>query len=132
MKESIQFYGTSEEVPQLLRGADIFVQPSHYEAFGLSVIEAMASGLPVIATRVGGMRDYLVDGENALLCDPMSPPDIARQINKLLGNVGFRNRLGNNGRNTVIRDFAESVVFGKFVHLFMDIIGSKRNRNRQK
>ena len=52
------------------RAADIFVQPSHFEALGNTAIEAMASGLPVVASGVGGLGDFFVDGENALLHRP--------------------------------------------------------------
>jgi glycosyltransferase involved in cell wall biosynthesis len=120
MEDRIIFYGPSENVPRLLRGADIFIQPSHYEAFGISVIEAMATGLPVIATRVGGMIDYLVDGVNAVLCEPLAPDDLASQIRRLLDDAPLRKRLGKDARETVACDFNEAVIFERLTTLFTE------------
>jgi glycosyltransferase involved in cell wall biosynthesis len=120
LKDRVVLCGPREDVWQLLRAADLFIQPSHYEAFGLSVIEAMATGLPVVATCVGGMRDYLVDGVNALLCEPGSPVALAGQIHRLLGDASLRQRLGREARATVERNFDEAVIFERFAHLFRE------------
>ena len=80
----VVLHGPATDVRPMLAAADVFVQPSHYEAFGISVIEAMATGRPVVATRVGGMAEYLRDGDNALLCEPRQPDELARQIARLL------------------------------------------------
>src|SRR5262249_33172417 len=120
MEDRVIFYGPSENIPRLLRAADIFIQPSHYEAFPHTVIEAMATGLPVIATQVGGMKDFLADHVNALLCEPISPNELARQIRRLIDDTTLRDQLGANGRATVERDFDEKVVFEKFSRLFSE------------
>jgi glycosyltransferase involved in cell wall biosynthesis len=66
------------------------------------------------------MRDYLVDGVNALLCEPGSPVALAGQIHRLLGDASLRQRLGREARATVERNFDEAVIFERFAHLFRE------------
>jgi glycosyltransferase involved in cell wall biosynthesis len=120
-KENIVLYGSSNEVEKLLRASDIFVQPSHYEAFGISVIEAMSSGLPVIATKVGGMMDYLIDYNNSLLCQAKSANDIAAKLNLLIKDSALRKQLGQNARCTVEEYFSDMNIFKKYLSLFQKI-----------
>jgi glycosyltransferase involved in cell wall biosynthesis len=72
-----------EEIPKHLHAADIFIRPSLSEGMGNSFIEGMAAGLPVIATPVGGIPDFLKDGETGLFCKVNDPEDIAQQVKKL-------------------------------------------------
>lgn len=81
---------------QLVAGADLLVQPSFLEGFGLPPLEAMAAGTPVLASRAGALPE--VCGEAALYCDPRSPPDIARSIRRIVGDPQLRDRMRNAGR----------------------------------
>ena len=118
MQDRVLFQGPSTEPERLLRVADLFVHPSHYEAFGLSIIEAMASGLPIVASRVGGMLDYLVDGENALLCTPGAVDDLGEQIRRLLAEPDLRQRLAQAARLTAEQSFDSARIDDRFVELF--------------
>jgi glycosyltransferase involved in cell wall biosynthesis len=80
---------------------DVFLMPSLSEGSPLSLLEAMASALPVVATSVGGIKDIVTDGSDGLLFDPASPVDGARKINKLLSDEDFASRLGVSGRERV-------------------------------
>ena len=113
----VRLPGPADDVRPFLAAADAFVQPSHYEAFGISVIEAMAMRLAVIATCVGGMREYLVDGENALLVPPHDPPALATALGRLLSDDGLIHRLGAQARLTVERQFDERVVTRRWLDL---------------
>lgn len=119
LEPQVVFLGAREDVPRLLRGADLFVQPSHFEAFGISVIEAMATGLPVVASRVGGMVDYLVDDDNALFAPPEDPEGLARALARALDDGALRERLGRRARQTVEASFDEAVVFGRTADLLV-------------
>lgn len=101
LESRIEFLGhvPYEEIPKHLHRADIFIRPSIAEGFGNSFIEAMAAGLPVIATPVGGIVDFLRDGETGLFCEVKNPENIARQVTKLAGDPELRQKLITNGRN---------------------------------
>jgi len=77
-----------EDLPGLYREASAFVFPSHYEGFGLPPLEAMASGVPVVASKVSCMPEIL--GKAAVYFDPYNPKDMAEQINKVLENAPLR------------------------------------------
>jgi glycosyltransferase involved in cell wall biosynthesis len=83
---SVHFAGLLENVSELLQAADLFVLNSHDEPFGLVLIEAMSSGTPVLATRVGGISEIVRDGENGWLIDKAEPVGLARKLLQLSGN----------------------------------------------
>lgn len=117
LEARVSFLGGRDDVADLMRAADVFVQPSRYEAFGISVIEAMAVGLPVVATAVGGMLDYLVDGRNALLCAPGSTQSLAAAIERLIREQDLVRELGQNARRTVEERFSTNAVFSRLAHV---------------
>lgn len=84
-------YGTDKY--NYLRYADIFVYPSHHEGMPMAVIEAMACGLPVVATRVGGLPDLIQDGVNGILVEPEKPAQLAAGLGKLAGDDDLRNSM---------------------------------------
>ncbi len=74
--------------------ADVFVFPSHHEGMPMAVIEAMAAGLPIAATDVGGIPELVSDGENGLLTHPRAPEDLARALDRLCRDALLRSRMG--------------------------------------
>lgn len=89
------------EIPHYLHSADIFVRPSLSEGLGNSFLEAMAAGVPVIATPVGGIPDFLENGTTGLFCKVHNPQSIAMQVRLLLGNEDFRTILVSNAARLV-------------------------------
>ena len=100
--EDIIILGTVPEdsISKLYQAGNVFVFPSVKEGWGLVVLEAMASGLPVIASGIEPMTDYLKDGENALLVSPMDYESLARQIIRVLEEGELRYKLIMNGIET--------------------------------
>lgn len=117
----VALHGPTTDVRPLLAAADLFVQPSHYEAFGLSVIEAMAAARPIVATRVGGMAEYLRDGHNALLCAPHDPQGLARQMARLLDDRELARTLGVHARWSVEDQFDEQRVTAQWVRALTEL-----------
>jgi glycosyltransferase involved in cell wall biosynthesis len=98
--ERIAFTGWIDEaaVSRLLQQSDVLVLPSHFECLPMSIIEAMAHGLPVIATRVGAVPDAVIDGETGLLVPVASPDDLALALQRLVDSPDERRRLGSRAR----------------------------------
>ena len=119
--DRVRFHGPVDDPAPLMRAADIFVQPSHFEAFGISALEAIAAGLPTVATAVGGLLDFLVDGENALLCRPHDPESLTSALVRLLRDPVLAERLGRSARATAESRFDERVVTARYLELFRDL-----------
>jgi len=115
---SVQFAGSQPPgaVASWLRAADFAVQPSHFEAMGLAAAEAMAAGLPVIASDVGGYRDFIVNEENGLLVPVRDVPSLAAALLRLAGDAPLRARLGRAARQTA-EQFEQSIVLERFAQL---------------
>jgi len=95
VSDRIIFAGTvnHNDLPALLAQSDVFVRPSLSEGLGSAFLEAMASGLPVVGTQVGGIPDFLNHGETGLFCDPHRPDDIAQKIELILSDGILRNKI---------------------------------------
>jgi len=99
MESKVKFLGFRQDIPDLLRQADIFLLPSLWEGFGLAVVEAMAAGLPVVVSNVPGLQEVVPQESQAgFLVDPSSPNDIAAALDKLLKDPDLRSRMGKNAQ----------------------------------
>jgi len=102
VRERIIFISHSSNLWEYYAASDVFVFPTIYEPFGLVIVEAMASGLPVITSRVAGAADVIIDGVNGLLLrGPSDVNDLAAKIELLLSNVELRKTMGERARDTV-------------------------------
>ncbi len=103
LRERVAFLGkkTHDELPGILQSADIFVRASLSEGLGNSFLEAMAAGLPIIGTPVGGIPDFLSDGETGVFCQPRNPESIAIAVKRIQQEPGLRERLIETGQALV-------------------------------
>jgi glycogen(starch) synthase len=101
VQDRVRFAGAvePEKMPEFFKAADAFVLPSLQEGLPLALLEAMACGLAIVATRVGGIPAVLKDGENALVVDPGNSPQLRTALERLL-DPGLRQRLGREARRT--------------------------------
>jgi glycosyltransferase involved in cell wall biosynthesis len=125
LRGSVRFLGSSTDVASLLHAVDVAVQPSHFEAMGLSAVEALASGVPVIASQVGGLLDFIVDGRNGKLCPPKDPAALAACLRTVMGDDGVRQHLSGNARASVIDEYDEQIVFPRFASLLRQLAGPR-------
>ncbi|MST04017.1 MAG: glycosyltransferase, partial [Candidatus Pacebacteria bacterium] len=114
-------YMEYNKIPDFLRDAYVFVRPSRSEGLGSSFLEAMALGLPIIAPRVGGIADFLRDGENGLEMIPEDDGDLANKLSLILRDVNLREDLSRkafkyvwgkydwNNLRTEMKDFISSL-----------------------
>ena len=109
--------GYRTDIPDLLAAADIFALPSHFEGLPMSVIEAMLTGLPVVATAIRGPREQVVDGETGLLVPPMSVPPLAEALRRLAADPALRTRMGEAGRARALQLYSEDAVLARTLDL---------------
>ena len=110
-----------EALPGYLRLADIFVRPSLSEGLGNSFLEAMAAGLPVIGTKVGGIRDFLVDGETGLFCEVRNSENIAEKIKIYLEHKELREKIKARARELVVKKYDWNLIALKMKNIFEKI-----------
>jgi glycosyltransferase involved in cell wall biosynthesis len=111
LQDNVVMHGFCENVIPFLHESDLFVLPSLYEGISLSIIEAMGTGLPVVASNVGGIPDMITDGEDGLLCEPVAE-SIAAKIAMLIDDDDLRSRLGKKATQSVERFSATSMLDG--------------------
>jgi glycosyltransferase involved in cell wall biosynthesis len=102
---TVQFLGQRTDISDLLPGFDVFVLPSITEGMPNAVLEAMVAGIPVVASRVGGVPEIVQDGETGLLIEPESPSDLARALIRLGRDAPLRLSLARNARAMVASRF---------------------------
>ena len=93
----VHWAGITDHAIETLSMADVYVQPSRKEGLGLAIIEAMALGLPIVATNTGGIPEAVIDGETGYLADPGSTSSLANAIKQLLSDRARLKILGENG-----------------------------------
>jgi glycosyltransferase involved in cell wall biosynthesis len=98
--DRVRFVGRTSDVPGTLRALDVLVNASVAEPFGLSVLEAQASGVPVIGTRAGGIPDFVTDGDNGLLVPSGDADSLAKALDRLLTDPDLRARLAARARHS--------------------------------
>jgi len=115
----IRRLGYRHDVARVLAAADVFALPSHFEGLPMSVIEAMLTGLPVVATDVRGPREQVVEGETGFLVPPATVEPLAAALAKLAADPALRARMGEAGRARALERFTEA----KVVNRTLDLLG---------
>ena len=118
VEDIIFFLGFRKDIPKILSSLDLFVLSSHLEGMGSSILDAMASRLPVVATKVGGIPEVVIHGETGLLVPPRNPSALARAILMLYSNKTLASRLGQKGYELVHRKFSAEAMADKVVRLY--------------
>jgi glycosyltransferase involved in cell wall biosynthesis len=107
-----------------LAGLDVLVQPSRADNLPLAILEAMAAGLPVIGTRVGGIPELVLDGETGVLVAPEHPEELAVALDSLAADPERRLELGRRGRERVREHFSADGIARRIVALYEELCGS--------
>jgi glycosyltransferase involved in cell wall biosynthesis len=118
LQTSVHFSGGVSDVERYLQAADIFVFPTENEAFGIALIEAMACGLAVIGTAVGGVPDILEDEVTGLLIPARDFARLQAALLRLLHDAPLRRRLGAAARQQVQAHYSHDAVIGRYADLF--------------
>ncbi len=113
LKKRIRFLGYRQDVNQIMRACDIFTLPSHREGMPRSIIEAMMTGLPVVATNIRGSREEVIDGKTGLLIPLHSPDKLSDALCKLVNSPKLRETMGNASRDRALELYDEQKVIAK-------------------
>lgn len=123
----VEFLGQRNDIPQLFSKINLLVMASTtHEAFGRVVIEAQAAGVPVVATRVGGVVDIIEDGVDGLLCVPKDSAGMAEAIIRILRDNELSSLLAKNGRLKVLSKFSLERMAKATLEVYQEAVGSKR------
>lgn len=114
------FAGARNDLPRIYPAADVFLLPTLYETFALVCLEAMASGLPVVAAPAGGIEDYLVDGVNGFQI-PHNPEEIASKLDQLLSDQDLQERFRAAGLITA-SEYSWDKIAKQYLNLFDELI----------
>ena len=115
--------GTRFDVDVLYRAFDVFVLPSLSEGMSNTILEAMAVGLPVVATDVGAARELVTEGESGLLVPPADSHALAAALSELLGDACRRQRLGEAGRSRVGQCFSLDSMVNRYLEFYDSALG---------
>jgi len=125
MSSAVEFAGSKEDVSSVMKGLDVLVSATvTQEAFGRSIIEAQASGVPVVATAVGGVVDIIEDEKTGLLCPPSNPEAMADGIFRIYKERDLRLRLAGGARLKVERDYTLEQMAEKTIAVYEETMKS--------
>ncbi|MBI3321372.1 MAG: glycosyltransferase family 4 protein [Candidatus Omnitrophica bacterium] len=122
LERRLRFVGEQADVLPYLQAADLVVLPSLAEGMSNALLEAMACGLPCVASRIGGNVELVTDGENGCLVEPGHPEQLAEAITRLLQDEQARRRFGAEGRHRVERHYAMGRITERYLTLYRDLL----------
>ena len=126
LEGSITFISEAKNTKDLLAAMDIFVMPSLQEGLGLALMEAMAQGIAVVGSAVGGIKTLIQDKANGLLVPPADAPALAQAIIVLLNDAAIRRALGAQAREFIIANFSKEEMVDKTEIVYQQLLGSDR------
>jgi len=122
VEDNVLFMQEREDVPEILRALDVLLMPSWDEPFGRAIIEAMAMGIPVVATQVGGPSEIVEDGKEGVLLPPRDPVRWATVVAALLDDRERRQEMGRNARERATREFSVERHIEKVEALYDEVL----------
>ncbi len=124
--DRVRFLGRREDVPALLAACDVFCLPSLYEGSSLAVLEAMAAGIPVVSSAIGGTEELIEDGRSGLLVAPGDPKALAAALRRLLGDADLRRELAAQARERVDQGLTRPQMAEQVTSVYSDLLGSRQ------
>jgi glycosyltransferase involved in cell wall biosynthesis len=124
LNDFVEFVGNllPEDVMRYMSIADIFVLPSWLEAFGIVYLEAMASGIPIIACKGQGMDGVIIDGEHGFLVEPKDVASVVSALRKLLLDEKLRFAMGEKGKKLVLENYTWNKIAKNVINIYQDVI----------
>jgi len=127
--QDTMFIGKSESVSELMQAMDIYVHPALSEPFGIAIAEAMYSGLPVVATKIGGIPEVVIDGETGFLVPPRDSKALSEAIITLIENPEMAKRMGEKGLEVAKSKFSGERYARDLENLYASLMNEKVKNN---
>lgn len=121
LTDRVKFAGMKTDVPSLLKAADLFIQPSKTEGLPLVTLEAMAAGIPIVASRTAGIIDLLDHQKSALLTPPGNQNSLTHSIQQLLTNPTQAQKLSRTAQQHVLKNFSSQAMFHAYTDLYQNL-----------
>jgi glycosyltransferase involved in cell wall biosynthesis len=125
VSDHVTFTGARSDTPDLMRSFDVFVLPSINEGISNTILEAMATGLPVVAGRVGGNPELIVDGVTGRLYDPADPSGLEQALLPYLTDSAHRRAHGAAGRARVVQNFSLDAMVQRYLDLYDEVLNTE-------
>ena len=122
LESCVRFLGYRNDIGDILRACDVLVHPATMEGFANVAVQAMASGIPVVSSAVGGMPESVRDGVTGLLVPPCDPPALAAALMRLLDDPALRARLGEQGRRIVEQEFNTDAMIEGNLRVYRELL----------
>jgi glycosyltransferase involved in cell wall biosynthesis len=132
IQDNVEFLGLRTDIIDLLQQSWGYVLPSRGEGMPNALLEAMACGLPCIATRVSGSEDILVDGVNGLLVESEQPVELAHALRRLVEDADLAQRLAEEGRARVVHNYQLTRIVEQLLYLYRSLLSKGQNKKLDK
>jgi glycosyltransferase involved in cell wall biosynthesis len=129
--QQVTFTGARNDMPEVYASFDAMVLPSEIEALPMCLLEAMAAGKPVIATRVGAIPRLIMNGTTGLLIEPGDVNALTKAILRLLEDRDFASRLGEKGRDRVAQHFSAQQMAKNYIGTYEQVLANRGDRTRK-
>jgi glycosyltransferase involved in cell wall biosynthesis len=121
--DRVRFLGRREDIPQLMAACDVFALPSLYEGSSLAVLEAMAAGIPVVSSAIGGTDELIEDGESGLLVAPGDAQGLAAALRRVIDDPPLRERLATRARERVESGLTRRQMADRVARVYGELLG---------
>ena len=125
LRKNVMLVGTRDDVPTIVAKSDLFVLSSDYEGLGVAALEALALGVPVVATRVGGIPEIVREEVDGLLVEPRDPAGLAIGIIEILSNPDLRKFYGESSKIEIEQRFSIQRMVGEVEAVYAEVLESK-------
>ena len=126
LTDRVHFLGYRTDMPRVMAALDVFVLPARYKSFGLVLLEAMATEVPVVATAAGGVPEIVRHGETGLVVPPLDPRALATAMRSLLANKEEALRMGRQGRRRVQQAFTTASMIDRTTELYRLLLSRRQ------
>src|SRR5262249_28318338 len=114
--------GFRSDIQRCMSALDLLLHTPRLEAFGLVVIEAMATGLPVVGSRIGGLPDLIRDGNTGFMAEPEQPASFARSRERLVNDAALRRRMGIEARQVALAEYSRDLYAKRHLELYKRLL----------